>query len=199
MKPVLRSAFTAVPSEGRWLLWLLLHLLKYRGCNLKFLKNLKSCYNNEIMLNIKVIIVTPATPPEIFYLPYLDSLFASQIKVLLIVVNLSNSSILLILSGTFLPSLGFYQYWLMLTRRQFLPDKIFGYVCPVGGRQDQHEATADVDQTRQLHPREGCTGGAVIGWNIFLSFEEFLLFLISYQQTPALTRQVQMWWSSRKW
>ena len=129
--------------------------------------NWKSCYNNEIMLNIKVIIVTPATPPEIFYLPYLDSLFASQIKVLLIVVNLSNSSILLILSGTFLLSLGFYQYWLMLTRRQFLPDKIFGYVCPVGGRQDQHEATADVDQSRQLHPREGCTGGAVIGWNDF--------------------------------
>ena len=62
------------------------------------------------MLNIKVIIVTPATPPEIFSLPYLDSLFASQIKVLLIVVNLSNSSILLILSGTFLLSLGFYQY-----------------------------------------------------------------------------------------
>ena len=136
------------------------------------------------MWNIKVFIVTPATSPEIFHLLHQDSLFASQIKVLLIVVNLSNSSILQILSGTFLLILGFYQYWPMLTRRQFLPDKIFGYVGPVWGRQDQHEATADVDQSRQLHPREGCTGGAVIGWNIL-----FIVWGVSFlsDKLPAET------------
>ena len=48
-------------------------------------------------------------------------------------------------------------------RGLFVPDEISGYICPVGGGQHQDEATADVDQTGQLHPRESCPRRAVVG------------------------------------
>ena len=43
------------------------------------------------------------------------------------------------------------------------PDKIFSNIRPVGGREHQDEATADVDQAGQLHPREGGPSRAVVG------------------------------------
>ena len=47
-----------------------------------------------------------------------------------------------------------------------LPDEILENVCPVGGREHQHKATADVYEASKLHPSKSCSiVRTVVGWN----------------------------------